>query len=85
MTTEGVRPPMWKELYHVAMLEPDLTKLAPLLADAINVVLDEIEETVTDDKVEELNSALNRLRSRRKEIDSWRHGRIDTPEQPKAA
>jgi hypothetical protein len=36
----------WKELHLVAMLEPDSNKSPSLLDDAINAVLDQIEELV---------------------------------------
>ena len=63
MTSKGIpRPLIWSELYHVAMLESDQTKLPPLLDGAINAVLDQIEETVTYSELEELNNVLNRLR-----------------------
>ena len=80
MMTEGIsRPLRWKELCQAAMLESDWTKLPPLLEDAINAVLDQIEITVTGGELEELNSVLNGLRSRRRE------SRVDSPSQTKAA
>lgn len=86
MTAEGIlQPPKWMELYHIAMLELDSTKLPSLLDDAINAVLDQIEETRTHRELEELNSALNRLRSRRKEVSSSKGGRPDGSDQAKAA
>jgi hypothetical protein len=84
MNSEGVsRLPRWKELYHVAILECDWTKLPPLLEEAINAVLDQIDETLTDGELEELNNALNGLRSRRREVYCF--GRVDRPDQTKAA
>ena len=85
MTTEAIAGPLrWKELHHVAMLESDSTQLPSLLDDAINAVLDQIEETLTHGELEELNRALNGLRSRRKEV-SARRGRVLSPDQTKAA
>ena len=86
MTTEGIlRPLRWKGLYRVAMLESDCTKSPPLLDDAINAVLDQIEETLTHGELEELNNALNGLRSRRKEVNCSKSGRDHSPNQTKAA
>ena len=87
MTTKGIpRPLSWRELfYHVAMLESDQTKLPPLLDDAINAVLDQIEETITYGELEELNNALNGLRSRRKAVTCARSGRTGNSDEPKAA
>jgi len=76
MTTKGIpRPLSWRKLYHVAMLESDQTKLPPLLDDAINAVLDQIGETITYGELEELNNALNCLRSRLKAVTCGRSGR----------
>ena len=87
MTTEGIpRPLSWRELfYHVAMLESDETNLPLLLDDAINAVLDEIEETITYGELEELNNALNGLRSRRKAVTYAWSGRTGNSDEPKAA
>jgi hypothetical protein len=86
MTTEGIpRPLRWKGLYHVAMLESDRTKLPSLLDDAVNAVLDQIEETLTHGELEELNTALNGLRSRRKEANSLKRGRDHSPNQTTTA
>ena len=86
MTAEGIlQPPRWKELFHVAMLELDSTKLPSLLDDAINSVLDQIEETRTHLELEELNNALNGLRSRRQVVSSLKSGRVPSPDQTKAA
>ena len=64
----------WRELYQAAMLEPDWNKLPALIDDAINAVLDNIEDAPleSDFELDELNDALNRLRSRRKEVTSWK-------------
>jgi hypothetical protein len=86
MTSEGVlRPQSWKKLYEVAMLESDWTELSPQLDEAIKEVLDQIEETLTHDELEELNNALNCLRSRRKTVTSWKSGPARGPSQAKAA
>jgi len=71
MTAKGnARSSNWKFLYDVAKLESDFSKLPPLLNDTINVVLDRIEETRSPVELDQLNSALNHLRLRRKEISS---------------
>ena len=86
MTIEAIAGPLrWKELHHVAMLESDSTQLPSLLDDAINAVLDQIEETLTHGELEELNRALNGLRSRRKEVSWSRSGQVLSPDQTKAA
>jgi len=86
MTMEGTpRSLMWKERYLAAMLESDQTKLPPLLDDAINAVLDQIEETVSYDALEELNNALNILRARRKVVTCSGTGRSSNSDEPKAA
>jgi hypothetical protein len=86
MTTEGIpRPLRRKGLYHFAMLDSHYTKSPPLLDDAINAVLDQIEETFTQGELEELNNALNELRSRRKEVNRSQSGRDHNPNQIKAA
>jgi hypothetical protein len=85
MTEETLRGPMWKALYEVAMLESDWAKLPPLLNDAIDSVLDMIEETQSQGELEELNKALNGLRLRRKEISSPKRGQADNTAPSKAA
>jgi hypothetical protein len=86
MAAGGIAKPLrWKELYQVAMRESDWTKLAPLLDDAINAVLDQIEETRTAIELEDLNNALNGLRSRRRVVSCSENGRNDSPDQTKAA
>jgi hypothetical protein len=86
MTTKGIpRPLSWRELYHVAMLESDQTKLPPLLDDAISAVLDQIEGTITYGELDELNNALNCLRSRRRAVTRGRSGRTGNSDEPKAA
>lgn len=86
MITEGIPLSLrWKELYHTVILESDCTKLPPLIEDAINAVLDQIEITGAGGELEELNNALNGLRSRRRECSGSKHGRVGSPDQTKAA
>lgn len=86
MTTEGIpRPLRWKGLYHVAMLHSHYTKSPSLFDDAINAVLDEIEETFTQGELEELNNALNEMRSRRKAVNRSQTGRDHNRNQIRAA
>jgi len=86
MTTEhSSRGQSWKELYQAAMLESDSTKLQLLLDDAMNSVLDQIEETHTDTELEDLNNALNGLRSRTKQVSNSKSGHSDNSAQTKAA
>ena len=66
-------------------MESDWTKLPPLLEDAINAVLDQIEITVNGGELEELNSVLNGLRSRRRVSSCAKRERVDSPSQTKAA
>lgn len=75
MASECVpRQQSWKKLYEAAMLESDWTESSPQLDDAIKEVLDQIEGTLNHDELEELNNALNCLRSRRKAVTSWKNG-----------
>ena len=76
----------WRELYQAAMLEPDWNKLPALIDGAINAVLDNIEDAPleSDFELDELNGALNRLRSRRKEITAWKTNGVRAG-QPRAA
>jgi hypothetical protein len=76
---------MWRKLYHLAMLESDRTRLAPLLDDAINTVLDRIEVINTHDELEELNKALNDLRLRRKPVTCGKRGQAGNSDESKAA
>jgi len=61
----------WTELYQEAMTESNVTRLPLLLDNAIDAVLDEIEDTLTrpNRQVSDLARALNDLRSRREEVD----------------
>ena len=86
MTPKRVPGPlMWKKLHHLAMMESDLTKLPPLLDEAINAVLDQMDQTVTYRALEELNNALNALRLRRKLVTCGKSGRIAKSQEPSAA
>jgi len=86
MTTNCfLRPMRWKELYHAAMLGSDRVKLPPLLDDAINAVLDQIKETLAPSELDELNNALDGLRSRRKTVTCGKSGRTGNSDEPKAA
>ena len=62
------QPTRWKDLYNVAMEESSTTRLPLILDDAINAVLDQIEDTLTRPhrQLTELNSALANLQLRRK-------------------
>lgn len=77
--------PRWRELYFVAMEESNTTKLSPLLDDAINAVLDQIEDTLTQPRrqLSELNSALADLQLRRKQLSY--HRQANCLDKPKAA
>jgi len=71
MTTENYsRRQSWKDLNEATLLECDSAKLPSLINDAMNSVLDQIEETQSLDELEELNKALNSLRSRKKQVSS---------------
>ena len=75
----------WTELYHEAMTESNSTRLPLLLDNAIDAVLDQIEDTLSrpNRQVGDLTTALNDLRSRRKEVDALKSPR--TPLRHKAA
>ena len=77
MLTSGTpRPQDWKELYHLAMLETDPAKLAPLIADAHSAILDRIQETLTkpiSDEHERLSDALSGLGTLRQDVTSWKN------------
>jgi hypothetical protein len=48
MTAAGApRPPDWTELYQLAVMEFDPTRLVQRISDARNAILDRIEETHT--------------------------------------
>ena len=73
MPTQGViRPPDWKDLYQLAILEMDPAKLPQRIEDARNAVLDRLEGSLSRrdyDEHQELNDALNGLRVLRKECE----------------
>jgi len=66
MNTDGVpRPPDWKELYQLAVIELDAAKLLQRISDARNAVLDRLQENLTNahyTERQELIDALNGLR-----------------------
>jgi len=73
MTTAGTPgPPDWKQLYQLAFVELDPTKLPQRISDARNAILNRIEDTLKNPGLGEqqmLNDALNGLRVIRKEYD----------------
>ena len=79
MTTNGFRGLTWKELYQAAMLESRGIKLLPLLHDAINAVLDQIEETPDPRELGELNDVLNCLRYFEKLVPSMKFPSVSCP------
>jgi len=67
MDTDGVtRTPDWKDLYQLAVVELDPTKLPQRITDARTVILDRIQETLAKpshyQERQELSDALNSLR-----------------------
>lgn len=44
---ETIRPPVWKQLYQLALLECDCTKIPKRLEDARHAVLDRVEDLLT--------------------------------------
>jgi len=76
----------WTKLYQEAMAESNPNKLPWLIDDAIEAVLDQIEDTFTrpNSQHSDLTIALNELRSRRREIDSFK-SRTGDQSKPKAA
>ena len=67
MTAAGVpRPPDWTELYQLAVLELDPTRLTQRISDARNAIVDRVEETHTKplpyEERQQLTDALNGLR-----------------------
>jgi len=86
MTAAGAsRPPDWTELYQLALLELDFTRLAQRIYDARNAILDRIEETNTKpfpyDERQQLTDALNGLRV----IQLERESRMQKYGEPRAA
>ena len=75
----------WKDLYEVAVDESNTARLPLLLDDAINAVLDQIEDTLTRPRrqLTELNSALADLKLRRKQLAH--HGEANSLDNRKAA
>ena len=74
MTTVGTpRPPDWKGLYQMAVIELDPAKLSHRISDARNAILDRIQETISVaahyQERQELADALNGLRVLRQEYE----------------
>src|SRR5437667_12467249 len=74
MTTVGTpRPPDWKDLYQLAVIELDPAKLSHRISDARNAILDRIQETISVAahyrERQELTDALNGLRLLRQEYE----------------
>src|SRR5438128_2525405 len=46
-TNAAARVPDWKNLYQLAVMEPDPAKLSQRIVDARSVILDRIQETLT--------------------------------------
>jgi hypothetical protein len=73
MTTDGTpRPPNWKELYQLAMLEMDPAKLPSAITRANDAILDSIERIDRNafaNELTSLNDALNGLRILRREYE----------------
>ena len=76
----------WAKLYRDAMAESSTTK-PWLLDDAIDAVLDQIEDTFTrpNSQQGDLTRALNELRSRRREIHSLENRLTDGKSNHRAA
>ena len=72
MTTDARLPLTWRELYQLAMLELDPTKLPSAIANANDAILDTIEQTdrrALGGELSRLNDALNNLRLLRREYE----------------
>jgi hypothetical protein len=67
MSTDGApRPPDWRDLYQLAVIELDPAKLTQRISEARGVILDRIQETLAKpshyDERQQLSDALNGLR-----------------------
>jgi len=72
VTTDARLPLTWRELYQLAMLELDPTKLPSAIANANDAILDTIEQTdrrALGGELSRLNDALNNLRLLRREYE----------------
>ena len=69
---DGAGMDKWLEPYHEAMTESNPISLPLLLDNAIDAVLDQIEDTFTrpSGQLRDLTKTLNDVRSRRKEVES---------------
>ena len=84
MTTPNTsRPPDWKTLYHLGVVELDHAQMLERIADARNAISNRVEETLTKpheyNERQALTDALNGLRELRQEHES----RIQQSEQPR--
>lgn len=70
-TPDTSRPPDWKSLYDLAVMELDPTQRVGRIADARNAILNRIEETITKpgkyNERQALSDALNGLRELRQQ------------------
>jgi hypothetical protein len=75
MATDGTSNLLrWQELYQLAMVELDGTKLPQRIAIAHEAILDRIQESLTTASANErqqLHDALHGLRILRQEINAW--------------
>jgi hypothetical protein len=86
MTTEKIgKSAKWRRLYYATKMENNSAKLSHLVDDAINAVLDQIERVRIQRELDELNEALNVLRSRRREASQPKISRPGNPHPTKAA
>jgi len=73
MTIHGAsRPPDWKDLYQLAILETDPAKLPLLITKANDAILDQIEQSDAvslEGELALLNDALHALRLLRREYE----------------
>jgi hypothetical protein len=74
----------WTKLYSDAMAESNAAKLTWLLDDAIEAVLDQIEDSLTPPKSQhaDLTIALSELRSRRVGVYALQDRRTAGPSKP---
>jgi hypothetical protein len=83
-TKKVVKSLGWKRRYHLATLAGNSARQS-MLEDAINAILDQIEKVRIQRDLDELNTALNVLRSRRKGAGHSKSGRSDSSHPTKAA
>ena len=72
-TVGAARPPDWKSLHQLAVIEVDPVKLPRRITEARNAILDRVEETITRPgdyhERQDLTDALNGLRVLRQESE----------------